>query len=182
MVRFQTKSVTAFSHIHGAEAETKDIKFACLSRALSITFTINQLLFLFTVSSFHTLWNTCSITIYHAIGAYWRANIALRHDETWRALGVPIRLTFLAVLTFLLLTITTPKRKWFLTSFISLFKEFWAAEVIKVQILIITSRMNRSLSTGASVLHRLLLSLMLTRGSFLLLWGRAATTMLLLSL
>lgn len=49
LVMFQTKGKSASVHLHWAKTEAEDIKFTCLTGALPIALTINQLLIVTTL-------------------------------------------------------------------------------------------------------------------------------------
>ena len=103
--------MATFVHVHGAKTEAKDIKFACLSWALSVTLAIDELLIFTTFGLIGSTWlNAGTIVINILIWADRSANITLCDNEGRRALGVPLLLTLLAVMAFLVLSIASPQR------------------------------------------------------------------------
>ncbi len=111
MVSLETKGVAAFVHIHGAKAEAKDIKFTCLSWALSVAFAINELLIFATLGFIGSArLNAGTIVINVLIWADRSANITLCDNERRRALRVPLPLALLAIMAFLVLSVASPQR------------------------------------------------------------------------
>ena len=110
LVGFETESVAAFVHIHRAEAEAEDVKFACLTRALTIALAINHLFIMTTLSDcFLTWFETRSIMINQSIRAYGSAHITFSHSEAWWAGWIPLIFTLLTVSALLRLAIATPE-------------------------------------------------------------------------
>ena len=123
--------MAAFVHIHRAEAEAEDVKFACLTRALTIALAINHLFIMTTLSDcFLTWFQTRSIMINQSIRAYGSAHITFSHSEAWWAGWIPLFITLLTVSALLRLAIATPERERLLTALRSLFEEFGAGEIL----------------------------------------------------
>jgi hypothetical protein len=82
LVSFKTKRVATLVHIHGAQAEAKDIELACLARALTVALAVDQLFIVAALTDVFLAWmDTGTIVIDHAIGANRGANVALSHCE-----------------------------------------------------------------------------------------------------
>ena len=119
--------MSAFVHVHWAETEAKHIILACLSRALPVALSINQLLFISALRHYiQARSNASSIVINHAIWAHRGAHVTLSDNKAWWALRVPLILALLTLMALLILAVSSPERQRLLTSVVSLLKELGA--------------------------------------------------------
>ena len=100
--------MTAFKHVHGAEAEAKNIKLTCLAWALTIAVAIDILFVMGTLGHQRVCLHARTFMVNHAIGAHWSAHVTLCDNEAWWALGEPLLFAFLAALALFLLAVSTP--------------------------------------------------------------------------
>jgi len=102
--------VATLVHIHGAQTEAKDVVLACLAGALAIALAIDELLVMTTLGDVLLSWlDAGSVVVNHAVWAHRCADIALGDCERRWALREPALFALLAVMTFFVLTISTPK-------------------------------------------------------------------------
>ncbi len=153
--------MATFVHIDGAETEAKDIIFACLSWALSVALTINELL-IFTAFRLIGLTrrDAGAIMVNVVVRAHGGAHIALCDNEGGRALRVPFLVALLAIMALFVLSISSPERKRLFTAKFCLFKELWASKFcVLFKIGVIVVRLIICRLTSTSLLALLLLGL-----------------------
>ena len=111
LVMLQTQGKSTSVHLHGTETEAEDVKLACLTGALSITLTIDQL-FVVTALGHHveSRPHTCALVVDHALRANWGAHIALSDQEAGWTLWIPLVFTLLAIVALLGLSAAPPER------------------------------------------------------------------------
>ena len=110
LVMLQTKSESTSVHLHGAKTEAEDIEFTCLTWALSIALTINQLFFVPTLS--HQVVSrpiTSALVVYHTLWTNWGAHIALSLQEAWWTFWIPLLFTLLAIVALCRLSTASPE-------------------------------------------------------------------------
>lgn len=179
--------MATFMHIDGAETETEDIVFACLSWALSIALAINELLVIAALRLIScTRLNAGAIVINLVVWADRGAHIALCDHEGRRALRVPLLLTLLAIMALLVLSIASPEGKRLFTAKFSLFEEFGAGKATAAAVYLMVQHMlrlviSRLTSTSLLALLTSLLSLGLASALFTWLFRLLSLTTLLAS-
>lgn len=131
LVWFQAKSVPTFDHVHWAEAETQYFKLRCLSWALPVAFSVNQLLVRVTfLNDIEARSYADTLMIDLTIWAYWCTHVTIRDYKAGRTDREPLALALLTVAASLLLTISSPERKRLFAPGWCFFKELRALVII----------------------------------------------------